>query len=218
MNIRFFCCLSALLLTACFLTACSNEDDSYPSVVTELVEIRTGSDSVATALLTDDGHCYDISPQGIRATSPDTIYRCLCMYLPETDGSEGTATVYQLQTVFSALPRPRENFQSLPADPVKIVSSWTSARYLNLRISILTDGQGTHELAFCEDSITTSASGRSTVHLTLLHLRPEGDAEAYTESSSVSLPIYYYEGSADSVLLTVPTYNGMQTIEAAVAP
>lgn len=201
--------LTLCLLTVTVLAACSDDDDrtSYPSVITELVEIHIGSDTLVSEILTDNGTVFTTS-QRITAPKPDTLYRCISVY---TRGADNHIDLYQLELVPSALPRTPDRFKQHPMEPVKLISTWNSSRYLNISCGILTTGMGTHSIAFCEDSITTK-NGLQTVHIRLLHNRPENDAESYTQKTFISMPAFTYAGKADSIALTLNTYDGLRTL------
>ena len=190
-------------------TACSDDDDdsTYPPVITELVEIHTNRDALVTEILSDDGTTYT-STQRIEASQPDTLFRCLCVY---TKQENNRIEVYQLQRVSAPLPATPENFEELPVEPVKFISTWNTSRYLNLSCGILTTGVGTHALGFCDDGITEE-NGLQTAHVRLLHQRPKGDAESFTQKVFVCLPAFRYAGLADSIALTIPTYEGNRTL------
>jgi len=200
--------LLPLALTLLFAAAsCSGDDDgdAYPSVLTELVEATTNSQKNITKIRTDSGRTYSVS-KAIAASAADSTYRCLCVFLP--DDETGDATVYQIANVFSAMPWPASRYAERPHDPVQLISAWNSGRYLNFQIAILTTDEGSHAYGFCEDSASVTADGRRTLHLSLLHQRPAGDAESYTEKHYFSLPAYRLQDRADSIALTVLTYDG----------
>lgn len=200
--------LLALLASLLLSTACEKDDDTrVPAYLTELVEANTGHDGNVTTLTLDNGQTYPVS-KSIKASVADTTYRCYATYMLQDD----EITIYGLKHIFSAMPRRAELFKSRPSDPVKFISCWRSSRYLNVKIGIMTTGNGTHQFAFSEDSIVTNPQGQQNIYATLLHLRPETDAESFTEEMFLSMPIYCYD-NPDTIFITMPTYEGMVTAE-----
>jgi len=201
--------LAALLLAALSVVACSDDEggSTYPSVITELVEIHSNHDALVTNIVADDGTTYT-STQRIEASQPDTLFRCLCVYTKQADNR---IEVYQLQRVSAPLPATPENYDELPVDPVKFISTWNTSRYLNISCGILTTGVGNHAIGFCDDGITEE-NGLQIAHVRLLHQRPKGDAESYTQQAFICLPAFRYAGLADSIALTIPTYDGNRTL------
>lgn len=219
--------LPALLAAGAF-TACSDSGDGqdgiYPSLLTELVEAHVGADSVVASILTDQGVSYTLS-QRIPAFASDTVLRCLATYLPDDDASSSassntasapTATLYQLQHVYSEAPRPRAQFAdsvALPRDPVRILSAWQTDRWLNLYLGVPTHTNITHAFAFCADSLTTDAdSARATLHVSLLHRQPEADTPDFTQKTYLSLPLAPCAAQADSLRLGIVTADGGEHI------
>lgn len=198
--------------------ACSDDDDyHYPSVLTELVELNVDADSLARSFTTDTGKTYGIAQGSVRTSLADTVIRCLCTYLPETESaplsgvsSSATceATVYKLEKVFSQPARPRSEFTSFPHSPVRLISSWHSSRWLNLYLGIPTSSQTLHSYAFAQDSLVCDpATGIRTVYISFLHLRLGSDTDAYTEKTYFSLPLTPFADLADSLVLSLYTHS-----------
>lgn len=201
-----------LLLAICVLCyACSDDDDNndYPSVITALLDVQTDADKIVTSITTDDGQTYTLPGQSISTNYADTVLRCLGVY--EADTLLHTAKVYSLQGVISFTPRSYEDLSKLPREEVKIISSWRSERYLNMQISYLTTGKGSHAFGFSEDSIVVAAPGVTTAYISLVHKRPEGDALSYSQKGFISLPTFLYVDKADSLVFSVNTYDGMRS-------
>lgn len=194
--------LSLLPMMLCQCSEGDEDDSTYPSVLTGLVEANTDADQLVTSIRTDEGTVLSISSQQIKASRPDTTYRCLCRY--ELTGA-ATARVYSIETVFSALARPKADFHHLPKEPVSVISTWQTDRYINMFFGYLTYGNDRHALAFCEEKTVTDEKGKTTVSVRLLHERPDTDTEAFTQKQYLSLPTYPYAATCDSVILIVPT-------------
>ena len=78
-------------------------------------------------------------------------------------------------------------------------------------LEVLTTGKGMHSFAFCEEGFADSADGKKIVNVSVLHERPQGDAESYTQDAYLSIPIGGYAGECDSVAVSIPTYQGVKT-------
>ena len=78
-------------------------------------------------------------------------------------------------------------------------------------LEVLTTGKGMHSFAFCEEGFADSADGKKIVNVSVLHERPQGDAESYTQDAYLSIPVDGYAGECDSVAVSIPTYQGVKT-------
>ena len=196
-----------MLLALClFVISCNSDDeDQMPSYFMDLVEAKTNHDTLVTEIKMDNGAMYDVH-QTIKASTPDTTYRCLCMYA----FNDNQIALYSLEPVFSAYPRKASEFKSHATDAVKFISSWRSGGYLNLQIGVMTTDAERHAFAFREDTILDKGTSK-TVYFTLLHKRPENDNESYTKTMFLSLPLSAYT-DCDSFAISVQTYEGMRQI------
>ena len=202
---KSFSVMGFLLITlfgvCLFVTSCSSDDVHIPSYYVDLVEADTNLDSLVTVIRKDNGTSFNVT-QEIKASVPDTTFRCLCTYSVEDD----QLTVYSLSHIFSSRPRKAEAFDSLITDPVKFISCWRSGGYLNIQIGVMTTDAEYHRFAFCEDSIADK-----TVFFTLLHQRPKKDNESYTKEMFLSIPIVSYT-DCDSFAISVQTYEGLRQV------
>ncbi len=212
--------LAPLLTVLLALLSCSDDNSPAPSVTFDFVEAVTGSDGCVFRIVTDRNETYS-TDRLIEAGVKDTTYRCIASYsvssdaaatsnsnIAATSNGNPTATVYNIEHIYSALPAPPEKFTSQPTDPVKLQSWWQGGKYVNAIVGILTTGQGNHGFAFCEDSPTQNADGTVTANVRLLHQRPLIDPESYTETVYLSIPIEKYRTDCDSVAFTLNTYEG----------
>ncbi|MCD8303018.1 MAG: hypothetical protein LUC44_08405 [Prevotellaceae bacterium] len=164
---------AATLLPMLCLTACSDDDDAYPSIVTELVDGLTNSRGEMEKILTDDDVYYSLTnPQS--GLVPNAAYRCLCGYT--ADGVN--ATLYTLSGAYLL----RDSTEVAVKDPLAIVSAWQTRRYINLHLSVKTQG-GTQYFGYVTDSIVGRHAYLS------LHHRQNGDPEAYSTDVYASLPL-----------------------------
>lgn len=199
-----------VIAVALLLCGCTEDDEQrLPSYITELVEANANGKKIISSITLDDGTSYQLA-NTVACSVADTIYRCLCMFEVTDDAK---AKIYSISKVFSPHAVVDSLLETRQTDPVKLVSSWTTAKYLNARIGILTTSVGSHAFAFSEDSIREDADGTRHAFFTFHHRRPEGDAESYTSTMYLSLPLSDYP-DCRRFTLTLPTYDGMVDIEA----
>ena len=196
------------LLTASLLSACGEEEYTYPDVLTEFVCLQTDANGTGFRLLTDEGKAWDI-PESQRPTNeltPDSVYRVISKYVPSDESGE--ATVYTLQSVTSPTPKTESEFEETHTDAVTIQSIWRSGDYLNLILKVMVKDQS-HKFGFIENGITTDEAGVQTLSLTLYHDRNE-DVEGFYRKAYLSVPLWHYQGtlnSGDLIELHLNTYE-----------
>ncbi len=194
-------------------SACSNDDDyTYPSVVTELVDATSNADKTIAYIKRDNGEILYLKNQRIGASAADSTYRCITVYEAVKDES-GKATqyakIYQLQNIFSSFPVASDRLKTHEHSPVQVYSTWQTDRYFNMNFGYLTTSVASHKFAFSIDSTTVSAStGKTIMHVSLIHQRPTTDPESYTQKSYLSLPLYHVKDKADSLFFFVNTNEG----------
>lgn len=202
--------LSGLIM---FFAACSDDNDyTYPSVVTELVDAVSNADKTIAYIRRDNGELLYLKDQRIGASAADSTYRCLSLYemLKDENGKATQyAKVYQLTNIFSSFPVASDRLKSHEHSPVQVFSTWQSDRYFNMYFGFLTTGVSSHLFAFSIDSTTVSdTTGKRIMHVSLIHQRPTTDPESYTQKSYLSLPLYKVKDEADSLFFLVNTNNG----------
>ncbi len=168
-------CLALAIASAVSLTSCS-DDEPYPNVVTELVDCITDGQGTMVYLVTDDNVSYTLTnPQ--QGLIPNALYRCLCGYT--TDG-QSSATLYSLTGAYLL----RDSTAVKQADPINVLSAWMTNRYVNLHLTVLTQG-GEHTLGYAIDSISPD---HERTYISLHHSR-QGDPEVYTTDLYASIPL-----------------------------
>lgn len=209
MKRAFTCVLCAVLSMVAFLS-CSDDDNdtAMPSILAEFVEANTAADGTIRTITTDNGTIYTLNNK-IKTDVADTTFRCVCNFTP-TDGAH-KATVYNIKHIYSFPPIPAQQFESHDYDPVHVQSVWKGGKYINIILGVMTSGNGIHACAFSEDSVTLTAEGTKTVHVSLLHKRPDNDIEAYTQKVYLSMPVSHYADSCQTIALSIPTYDGTKT-------
>ena len=204
----------SLFLALFTLFSCSKDDDSYPSLITEMVMAQADAQGYMVSFTTDGGTTYAVD-NSIEGMDANNRLRCLCGYTTE---AEGHAKVY------SALAVPvladASGAKSPKRHPTGIASAWLSGGFLNLHLTPKTHG-GKQTWGFTCDSVTphTSPSGAAegyTYHLSLYHDQRD-DATSYTtdlyacialDSLAAHAPRNAPPAATDSLRLTVPTFNG----------
>lgn len=188
---------------------CQEDDYVYPDVLTEFTEVQTNDEGVLTYLLTDQGDKYQIlEREGLDGLTPDSIYRTLCVY-QITDVEKETVQLYSAQKVLSMLPKPASAFSDgIRTDPLDIQSIWLSGKYLNMVLLPMAKDKS-HIFHFVENSLTQDNEGRAKLELTLYHDQ-NGDYEAFTRKTYLSIPLWGYGNKLDTgdrIVLHIQTYE-----------
>ena len=187
-----------LILGLICLASCSNnEDDTYPSIITEMADLYTDGQGVMEKFTTDAGVTYQII-NGQGDLQPKALYRILCGYVP----SGNSATLYQVQGVNYL----RDSTKIAKTDPIGVKSAWRAGKYINMYLSPLTQG-GTQYWGFITDSIKNGHAWVS------LHHNQNADPLSYTQPTYASLPVDDIKGiqEGDIITLSIYTFNGIQT-------
>jgi hypothetical protein len=211
--LKLFMLCGFILLSA----ACSDDEDyTYPSVLTELVEATTNAEKNIAFIKRDGGETLYPGNQKITASAADSTYRCICTYEMLKD-EKGKATqnvkLYKLQSIFSKFSVPHDQLKTHDHHPIQVISTWKSERYFNMYFGLLTTGAESHYMAFSQDSTVVSALGNKIMHVSLIHQQPKNDPESYTHKTYLSLPLYTMKDEADSLIFHVNTYNGEKQYE-----
>lgn len=202
--ILFLCCMSVF-------TACKDEEYVYPSVLTEMVDIKTDSSGKLSYIDTDYGSSYKINERsGLEGFTPDSVYRTLSIF--ETLDSESnsmSATLYSCQFVISAIPSTEDKFtDGIKTDPLDIERIWHSGDYINMVLDVKAKDK-THIINFIDYGINENPDGSSTLSITLYH-NQNGDYEAFTKKAYASVPLWPYKEKlkqGDKIEITVNTYK-----------
>ncbi|MGN1218414.1 MAG: hypothetical protein ACI4TD_10640 [Phocaeicola sp.] len=202
--ILFLCCTSVF-------TACKDEEYVYPSVLTEMVDIKTDSSGKLSYIDTDYGSSYKINERsGLEGFTPDSVYRTLSIF--ETLDSESnsmSATLYSCQFVISFIPSTEDKFKDgIKTDPLDIERIWRSGDYINMVLDVKAKDK-THIINFIDYGINENPDGSSTLSITLYH-NQNGDYEAFTKKAYASVPLWPYKEKlkqGDKIEITVNTYK-----------
>lgn len=175
------------------LWACneSNEEDTYPSIITELADGLTDPEGNLTKLELDNNAILNLTnPQA--GLAPNAVYRCLAGY---TTNGQGTATLRSAVSAYLL----HDSTEVAATDPVAVVSVWRTPRYINLHLRPKTQG-GKQSWGIIVDRIV----GR---HAYLrLHHRQGTDPTAY--STDVYASLFLSDIAADDFTITIETFSG----------
>lgn len=191
---RYIFMLSLLTL---HLTACQDDEENYPSIITEFVDVLSNADGRLIRFTTDHGQTYQVT-NSIDGFDPNAVYRAVCGYVPEEDSY---ATIYQLLNVALL----RDSTLVLRRDPIRLHSVWSAGSYINMQLAPLGQG-GRQYWGYAIDSITPRH-----VHLSLHHSQ-NGDPTSYTQNVYASIYVKRIEGynAGDSISLAISTFDGIR--------
>ncbi|MBO7068448.1 MAG: hypothetical protein J6W52_07200 [Bacteroidaceae bacterium] len=196
---RHFNLLALSLIFLMLVTSCknSNEDETYPNIITEMVDLYTNDQGVSEKFVTDAGVSFTITNVQ-EDLVPNAIYRILCGYVPSGE----SATIYQSQGVYYL----RDSTEIAKTDPTGVKSAWRAGHYINMYLSPLTQG-GIQYWGFITDSIKDGHAWVSLYH------NQNADPLSYTQPTYASLPVDSIKGirEGDSITLHINTFNGPQT-------
>lgn len=222
-----------IALTACTSEAYDSGDGTNSYLTADLVLLRTAPDKSVRSAQLDDGRELRLSNPFAKdwIERPDTVYRALLYYdqmSTRSDAAVGTnPNSIPVVRARSVLPVPvlrisaAADVDNILTDPVGFESMWVSKNgsYLNLSL-LLKSGKAEgdtslHTLGVVSNGTTTDADGHRTLHLTLYH--DQGGVPAYyTVQQYVSIPTPLLK-DADTVELTLNTYNGKKVVKVAVS-
>lgn len=205
--LSIFACL--LLLESCK----KDEEYVYPNVISTFIDVSTDSSGTVEKLITDKKETLQIlNREGLDGLTPDSTYRTVSIYEPKEIDTQGNATalLYSCQLIISVKPVTVDKLPNGTAktDPLNIQSVWQSGDYLNLILLPMAKDKS-HIFHFMEEGITNDEDSKRTLHLTLYHDQ-NGDYEAFTRKSYLSVPLWAYEGrltSGDRIILRINTYE-----------
>ena len=195
------------------LGACKEDEYVYPNVITTFIDAATDESGTLQKLITDKGESLQIlNREGLDGLTPDSIYRSVSIYEPKESADEGQATalLYSCQLIIAVKPVTVDKLPEATAktDPLDIQSVWKSGNYINL-ILLPMAKEKSHIFHFIDEGISDNGDGSRTLHLTLYH-NQNGDYEAFTRKSYLSIPLWAYEGQltqGDKVVLRINTYE-----------
>lgn len=204
------CRALGVCLASVLLLSCSDKQEVYPSLVTEMSDVRTDSRGMFVDMTTDDGRVFGIANTNISGFRPDAIYRFVVGYTQE----DGTSA--QPQVLIRSLARVTvlaDSTERLRHDATGIESMWAGGKYINMQMTALTQG-GDHTWGYAVDSV--KAAGQEdrlhTHHYLSIHHNQGTDPQSYSETYYCSLPkdnIPDYQ-ERDTITVAVHTFDGVR--------
>ena len=194
--------------------ACSDDerDEPYPSLITEMVILRSDADGVISRFTTDGGATYALS-KSLSGVHPNAAWRFLVGYA--LDDSQHAA-IYAMDPV--VVLRDSTSRAKVYRDPVAFVSSWLGGGFANFHLLPRTQG-GTHGWGFLRDSTSTNTLGGTTYYLSLYH-RQGKDPVAYSADTYLSLAldsVTISPTASDSLNITINTFDGQRLCQFPIA-
>lgn len=155
------------------IVSCTDSEEAFPNVVTQMAEVSTENNGRLSRMLTDDGSSFRILNE-LYAGKTRATYRMLCNYVVEPEGVTlmGTSGVWVL--------RPGEKPQKTL--PLTIVSAWKGGGYANLHLQYMRKS-ARHTLTLTQDSVVDG-----TTFLTIHHPWVN-DIMAWTVDDYASIPL-----------------------------
>ena len=192
--------LSIALFCAVAFASCDDDnDEDYPSIVTQFVDIESNAEGRFFRITNDQEQTYLIT-NSMEGYEPNTVYRSICGYVPQ--GNQ--ATIYQL----TAVQMLRESTSVARHDPIAVNSVWHAGRYVNMQLAPRTQGD-TQYWGFQIDSLRPG-------HLFLsLHHNQNGDPTSYTQNVYACILLNHIAGysEGDSITLAIATFGGTKKYE-----
>lgn len=192
------------ILLALIVCSCSNDEAWADNYITNFVEMQTNDKGNVTSMRLDNGEAYMVE-NGLLFETPDTTYRCICIYT--TEGNH--AMVADYQQAVSHYPLTYTQGQPFKTDPCEIQSVWISGKYINARIMVQGKDKA-HGLWLYAHTLADNTNGSKTLTLRLYHDQ-NGDSKAFTRTFALSCPLdnYFLRHNFDSVCLIAPkqTYS-----------
>ncbi len=208
--------LSLTLLAGCTTDAYEKGDGQYSLIQADFVEAHANSQRMIDYVETDNNERLTVGQPFTKEwiKTADSLYRSVIFYRREgttvNDVNISQIVTPSLICIDTLIKRKIK----MRMDPINFESLWLSKnkRYLNASIYLKTgkadDTEARHTLSIVSDSVRNSKDGKKTLCLRLYH--DQGDIpEHYSAQSYFSIPLK--EITADSIQMTIQTYNGLIT-------
>ena len=194
------------LVVAMAITSCSDDNEPYPSLITEMAMSSSDAKCIFSSFTTDDGHTFQIT-NPLKGPSPNVRWRFICGYVKEDEQQARVYTFIKVPLLsdFSSYDNPRR-------DPTGLASIWKSRGYINLHLLPKTQG-GKQAWGFLRDSAHVNGAGGTNYYLSLSHYQLD-DAKAYTEDLFVGLDldsVAVSRTASDSLIFSLRTFEGTRS-------
>lgn len=209
--VPFAACL--IVLASCEQDVYDKGDSEYSYMRADFVEAYVGTDKQVNYVVTDDGDRLELMMPFTASwiLVADTIYRAV-LYYNRKDNKAEVLTLARISTLSvrqDAMP-----IGTIKTDPVGLESVWMSAnkKYLNMGLILKSgalekDGKP-HSVGLVLEGVTANADNTQMCNLYLAH--NQADVPEYY-SQRVYLSVALQGLDADSLSLTVNTYDGLVT-------
>lgn len=207
------------LILSCTQDAYEKGEGTYSLMRADLVEAHVRNDSLIDQITTDDGDQLTLTVPRKQSwvKKCDTLYRAL-FYYNKKENQQAEVLASNMINVLNIIPLDSVK-QGMKTDPIKLESMWIgkNKRFLNvglyLKTGQSTDAKTVHRLGIVRDSIQTNTDGTHTLCVRFYHDQ-SGIPEYYSARTYFSVPLYNL--NADSLQLTIQTYDGSVTKRFAV--
>lgn len=203
---RFYPFLLALLAG---FASCSNDEEYYPDLITEMAMAYGDAQGLLERFVTDSGKTYRVSNE-IKGLEANETVRALIGYALYEDGDEIRVQVYTAQVVPVL---PNVTGKTVPQhDPINVESVWLGGGFINMHL--LPKSQGEKQgWAFLRDSTRTNSLGGRTHHLSLHHQQLD-DPLSYSRHLYLSIDLDSVASElrpTDSITFVIQTFAGQKT-------
>ena len=195
-----------LICVSSFMASCSDDDDVFPSMISELADALTDSRGRITVLLRDDGSQLTVS-NDVSGFKANVGYRCVCGYVK---GIGNQVELLSLSPAYVLYDCAQTDLRA--QDPLGVVSVWRGGkRYLNMHLLPKTKGTA-HRWGYLCDSVRTNGAGGTTYYISLQHDQGT-DTLSYSSDYYMSVTIDSLTTSpveGDSACLDIMTWGGIR--------
>lgn len=202
-----FFILCGLSVGLCLSCSQTDEQTSYPSLITDFAEVYTDNSGNLYRMQPDRQPAYYIDSP-IAGYLPNTEYRGVCTYtFSESDST--TVHLYGVERVLLLQDSTRSAYPG--TDPLQVVSLWDGGSFINLHLSVKTQN-GTHYLGYRLDSIRIAPDRQRTVYMTLYH-NQNNDPLSYSQKVYASLSKSSLNAiiqAGDSICMYIHTFEGLK--------
>lgn len=198
-----------IALILILLTSCSEEQEMYPSITTDIADIRTDYLGTMTEMITDDGRHLIITNTDIQPHRPDTTYRAVVGYtMEEQTEAGGRILIHSLEGA-----RVLADSTSLVRhDATGIESMWAQGAYINMQLTALIQ-EGRHTWGFAVDSVwlAEETGHMHTHHHLSIHHNQGQDPLYFSQTYYRSIKKTDIAGfcPGDTVSVAVHTFKGV---------
>ena len=195
-----------LIILAAGFVSCSDDNTSYPSLISEMAMAYADGKGHLARIVTDSGRDCRVSNEMTGMDANESV-RALISYVPEDNGM---AKVYSAQAV-PVLSNVTDE-KTVAQDPTGIESAWMGGGFINFHLLPKTQGKK-QRWAFQCDSTRINVLGGETHHLSLYH-QQQDDPVSYSYHLYVCVALDSVGTTltaADSITFVVHTFDGPKT-------